>query len=178
MNTALLKHAEIANIIAQLNDEVVIDVELAALYFGISDKTLAKYRQDGSGPPYYQYPLVNSKARNQKVYYKMGDLKVWREQNKISSTMDAATRRGMAFCTLSDVTIALPFWISNDIILDHALDSSAETFTQRLKNSENSIIWLNWQNALENTWQSAEIKNKFLSPYAALLTKLLGKVNG
>ena len=92
--------------------------------------------------------------------------------------MDAATRRGMAFCTLNDVTIALPFWISNDIILDHALDSSAETFTQRLKNSENSIIWLNWQNALENTWQSAEIKNKFLSPYAALLTKLLGKVNG
>ena len=180
MNTALLKHASIINIInniVQLNDDVVVGAGLAALFLGVSQKTLSRYRQNGTSPPYSQYPATNSKARNQKVYYEMRDLRVWREKYKVLSTMDAAATRGMSFTTLSDVTIAQPFWISKDIIIDHALDSTAEIFTQRLKNSENSIIWLNWQNVLENTWQSAEIKNKFLNPYSSLLTKLLGKVN-
>lgn len=180
MNLDLLQHVDVIHIInniVQLPDDAVIDTGLAALFLGVSEKTLARYRQNDTSPPYIQYPLANSTARNQKIKYKMGDLRVWRGQHSVNSTMDAAVKRGMAFCTISDVNIAQPFWTNNGEIINHALASDKETFTQLLNNSENKIIWLNWQNALENPWQIGDNKENFLDDYKSLLTKLLRLVS-
>ncbi|END26288.1 hypothetical protein ECP030529313_5102, partial [Escherichia coli p0305293.13] len=43
-------------------DDTTLGVDLAALYLGISVKTLARYRQNGDGPNYIQYQSEDSKA--------------------------------------------------------------------------------------------------------------------
>ena len=109
--TNSLVHDDIIHIINQivkLPDDAVVDAGLAALYLGSSEKSLARYRQHGEGPPYIQYPEAKSKARNQKVNYEMGDLRKWRAKNKITSTMDAAVRRGMAFTRVNDLLATQP----------------------------------------------------------------------
>jgi hypothetical protein len=163
----------IINQIVKLPDEAVVDAGLAALYLGSSEKSLARYRQHGEGPPYHQYPEGKSKARNQKVNYEMGDLRKWRTKNKITSAMDAAVRRGMAFSRVNDLLPTQPFWTAGDVILNHAMDSDDETFIQHLKDPESSIAWLSWPKAFECQWKSNEYRSKFQNPYVSLLSKLL-----
>ena len=174
--TNSLVHDDIIHIINQivkLPDDAVVDAGLAALYLGSSEKSLARYRQHGEGPPYIQYPEAKSKARNQKVNYEMGDLRKWRAKNKITSTMDAAVRRGMAFTRVNDLLATQPFWTARNVILNHAMDSDYDTFIQHLKNPEASIAWLSWPKAFERKWHSHEIRSKFQGPYKSLLLKLL-----
>lgn len=167
---------EILNNIVKLDDQVTVGAELAALFLGMSEKSLARYRQNGSGPPYLQYPKADSTARNQKVNYLMGELRKWRNQSTITSTMDAAVRRGLSFFTLSDVQNAQPFWVQSTKILNHVMDSDIETFVANFKNKECAIVWLSWSRALEQPWLSRQYKDKFLQPYILLLSRYLDAV--
>ncbi|EJW5945684.1 hypothetical protein OCK33_001765, partial [Salmonella enterica] len=102
--------SEVWKLFGDMPDDTTLNVELTALYLGISVKTLARYRQNGEGPPYIQYQTGNSKARNQRVNYLLGDLRIWRNGYKVDSTMQAAQVRGLAFTSLSDFTKLEPFW--------------------------------------------------------------------
>ena len=121
--------SEVWKLFGDMPDDTVLNVELTALYLGISVKTLARYRQNGGGPEYIQYQAEDSKARNQRVNYLLGDLRVWRNSHKVKNSMEAAQVRGLAFNSLSDFTIPQPFWhIDKDInsnnrnkILSHVL---------------------------------------------------------
>lgn len=130
--------------LSNLPDNMMVDNEHAAIYLGISIKSLARYRMNGSGPSYHQYPLEGSKARNQKVYYKMGDLRDWRNSHKVNSTIDAATKRGLCFATVNDIERVEPFWIQDFYILDHATCISKERFAEHLINEDHNITWLSW----------------------------------
>ena len=87
---------EIINRVCALHDDAVISGPLAAVYLGTTYETLTRLRQNGGGPPYIQYPEPGSKARNQKVLYRKGSLKVWRSAHEVESTLEAASIRGMA----------------------------------------------------------------------------------
>lgn len=64
--------SEVWKLFGDMPDDTVLNVELTALYLGISVKTLARYRQNGGGPEYIQYQAEDSKARNQRVNYLLG----------------------------------------------------------------------------------------------------------
>ena len=87
---------EIMNRVCGLDDDAIISAPLAAIYLGVSEKTLARLRQQGDGPPYIQYPGDGSRARNQKINYRKGTLKSWRDAHEVGSTLQAATVRGIA----------------------------------------------------------------------------------
>lgn len=87
---------EMINRVCALHDDAVVSAPLAAAYLGITNKKLTNLRQHGGGPPYIQYPEPGSKARNQKVLYRKGPLKVWRAAHEVGSTLEAASIRGMA----------------------------------------------------------------------------------
>ena len=72
-----------------MQDDATIGVDLAALYLGVSVKSLARYRQKGDGPPYVQYYSSGSKARNQQVNYLLGDLRAWRNDHRVKSSVQA-----------------------------------------------------------------------------------------
>ncbi|MCU5773013.1 hypothetical protein [Winslowiella arboricola] len=153
----LREMSEVWSLFSDMPDDATIGVDLAALYLGVSVKTLARYRQNGDGPPYVQYQSSESKARNQRVNYLLGDLRAWRNNHKVSGTMQAAQVRGLAFTSLSDFTCPQPFWIAgNRLIIGHALRVTDEAFRNYLKDIKYELIWLSVENALLEEWLWAD----------------------
>ncbi|WP_183060601.1 hypothetical protein [Salmonella enterica] len=173
--------SEVWQLFGNMPDDTTLNVELTALYLGISVKTLARYRQNGEGPPYIQYQAGNSKARNQRVNYLLGDLRIWRNGYKVVSTMQAAQVRGLAFNSLIDFTIPQPFWqINNSVelqnrnkILSHALRTPEERFQLYLKEERVRITWTSIEEALSWEWADLNERQVFNNVFVEFLSNLI-----
>lgn len=173
--------SEVWKLFGDMPDDTTLNVELTALYLGISVKTLARYRKNGDGPPYIQYPTGNSKARNQRVNYLLGDLRIWRNGNKVVSTMKAAQVRGLAFNSLIDFTIPQPFWQINNSaelqnrnkILSHALRTPDERFKLYLTEERVHIVWVSIEEALSWDWTDLNERQVFNDSFVELLNNLI-----
>lgn len=169
--------SEVWQLFGNMPDDTTLNVELTALYLGISIKTLARYRQNGDGPPYIQYQAGNSKARNQRVNYLLGDLRIWRDGYKVVSTMQAAQVRGLAFNSLIDFTIPQPFWqIDNELdsdnknkILSHALRTPEERFKIYLAEKYIKIVWISVEEALLSDWTDLTERQVFHDSFVNFL---------
>lgn len=169
--------SEVWQLFGNMPDDTALNVELTALYLGISVKSLARYRQNGEGPPYIQYQAGNSKARNQRVNYLLGDLRIWRDGYKVVSTMQAAQVRGLAFNSLIDFTIPQPFWrIDNSAelqnrnkILSHALRTPEERFKIYLAEKHIKIVWISVEEALLLDWTDLTERQVFHDSFVNLL---------
>lgn len=165
----------------ELPDDTALNVELTALYLGVSVKTLARYRQNGDGPPYIQYPTGNSKARNQRVNYLLRDLKIWRDGHKVVSTMQAAQVRGLTFNSLIDFTLPQPFWHLDEYIesdnrnkiLSHALRTPEERFKLYLKEEHINVIWISIEKALTYDWTDVNERKVFNDSFVNFLSNLI-----
>jgi len=171
----LREMSEVWSLFGDMPDDATIGVDLAALYLGVSVKTLARYRQNGDGPPYVQYQSSESKARNQRVNYLLGDLRVWRNNHRVSGTMQAAQVRGLAFTTLSDLTCSQPFWsISKErVIIGHALRITDDAFKGYLRDSDYVLIWLSVEEALLKDWVWANEREIWHSNFVEYLKKII-----
>ncbi|MBK0127074.1 hypothetical protein IAE30_25355 [Pantoea sp. S61] len=153
----LREMSEVWSLFSDMPDDATIGVDLAALYLGVSVKTLARYRQNGDGPPYVQYQSSDSKARNQRVNYLLSDLRTWRNGHRVNSTMQAAQVRGLAFTSLNDLAKPQPFWVDTheEKIIGHALVLTDSIFKECLKNLNCEVIWLNIEEVLSKQWNQA-----------------------
>lgn len=165
--------SEVWKLFGGMPDDTTLNVELTALYLGMSVKTLARYRQNGEGPPYIQYQTGNSKARNQRVNYLLGDLRIWRNGYKVESTMQAAQVRGLAFTSLSDFTKLEPFWTIDNKIYSHALTVSDEAFRELLKATRSKVIWISVEKVLFEDWHSARERQIWNDLFVGLLRELM-----
>lgn len=173
--------SEVWKLFGDMPDDTVLNVELTALYLGISVKTLARYRQNGGGPEYIQYQAEDSKARNQRVNYLLGDLRVWRNSHKVKNSMEAAQVRGLAFNSLSDFTIPQPFWhIDKDInsnnrnkILSHVLITPEDKFKINLAEKHVNIIWMSIEEALLLEWTDLNERQVFNDLFVSFLSNLI-----
>ncbi|HBR1924206.1 hypothetical protein V1581_20570 [Enterobacter bugandensis] len=173
--------SEVWQLFGSMPDDTALNVELTALYLGISVKTLARYRQNGEGPPYIQYQAGNSKARNQRVNYLLGDLRIWRDGYKVVSTMQAAQVRGLTFNSLIDFTIPQPFWrIDNSAelqnrnkILSHALRTPEERFKIYLAEKHINIVWISVEKALLLDWTDLSERQVFHDSFVNFLSNLI-----
>ncbi|MGC0915355.1 hypothetical protein [Pantoea agglomerans] len=170
----LREMSEVWNLFGDMPDDATVGVDLAALYLGVSFKTLARYRQNGDGPPYVQYQSSDSKARNQRINYLLGDLRAWRNGHRVKSTMQAAQVRGLTFTMLSDLTCPQPFWkaVSKGLI-DHALRVTDEAFKIYLKNHNFELIWISVEQALLEDWINSEERNNWHSAYIEILNEMI-----
>jgi hypothetical protein len=154
--------SEVWKLFGNMPDETTLNAELTALFLGISIKTLARYRQNGGGPPYVQYQSEDSKARNQRINYVLGDLRSWRDGHKVKNTMHAAQIRGLTFTSLSDFTEPQPFWqMNNDSgsankIISHGLTIPDDDFRQLLSEPNAEVIWLSIEEALFKKWDNKD----------------------
>lgn len=170
---SLLTHIQIVKEISSLPDDATLSAELAALFLGTSPKTLARLRQSNDGPEYTQYPQTGSKARNQRVNYIMRSLREWRNKHIVTSTMDAAVRRGMAFSRINDLVIPQPFWSSDGKIINHTFCLTIEEFVTYLNDPNASLVWIKWSTALSQNWKNNAIREPFHSAYLNLLSALI-----
>lgn len=171
--TNLLTHFQIVKEISSLPDSAILSAEHAALFLGISAKTLARYRQSNDGPAYIQYPQSGTKARNQRVNYTMNSLKIWRDKNTVVSTMDAAVKRGLAFGSISDLITPQPFWVINDRVANHSFCTSIEEFRTLLNNKEATVEFMTWDKAFSKQWFNNQARQSFSDRYTKLLNRLI-----
>ena len=176
-NQSTLTHLKIVNAIANMADDATISAGIAAVFLGISEKTLARLRQNGDGPLYIQYPASGSTARNQKVNYRMRDLREWQYRHIVRSTMDAAVMRGLAFMRVNDLLIPQPFWSVGSEIINHAFCVSLEDFITHLYKPETDIVWVRWSKALSEQWGNKAIRDSYYFKYKNLLSRLIESAN-
>ncbi|EOL8971153.1 hypothetical protein ACTV2D_002946 [Cronobacter dublinensis] len=119
----LREYAEVWHLFGDMPDDATLSAEVSDLYVGVSIKTRAHYRQKGNGPAYIQYQAEDSKARNQ--------LRAWRDSHKVSSAMEFAQVRGLAFTCLNDFTKPEPFWS-----IDNKIYSLASLFLTKYSRSD------------------------------------------
>lgn len=174
--TNILTHIQIVKEIASLPDSAILSAEHAALFLGISAKTLARLRQAGDGPAYIQYPQSGTKARNQRVNYTMNGLKIWRDKHTVISTMDAAVKRGLAFASISDLITPQPFWVINNQVTNHVFCSTPEQFRENLNNPEATVSFMTWDAALGKQWINNQAREPFFNSYTKLLKGLIDAV--
>lgn len=173
--------SEVWKLFGDMPDDTTLNAELAAIYLGVSPKTLARYRQNGGGPEYIQYQEENSKARNQRINYLLKDLKFWRDAHKVKNSMEAAQVRGLAFNSLIDFTIEQPFWhIDNSAelhnrnkILSHALRTPEERFKLYLKEEHINVIWISIEKALTYDWIDVNERQVFNDSFVNFLSELI-----
>ncbi|HCB1352208.1 TPA: hypothetical protein MYO00_002547 [Klebsiella pneumoniae] len=166
----LREYTEIWRLFGDLPDDATLSAEISALYLGVSVKTLARYRQNGNGPAYIQYQAEDSKARNQRVNYLLGDLKTWRDSHKVSSTMEAAQVRGLTFASLTDFTKPEPFWTIDNKIYSHVLTISDEIFRVLLNTTRAEVIWISVEKVLSEDWHASKERQRWNDIFVRVLS--------
>ncbi|ECX8093951.1 hypothetical protein ACNF5A_000813 [Kosakonia cowanii] len=175
--------SEVWKLFGDMPDDTTLSVDLAALYLGISVKSLARYRQSGGGPHYIQYQAEDSKARNQRINYLLKDLRSWRDSHKVSSTMHAAQVRGLAFTCLSDFTEPQPFWCINNgngsasKIISHALTLPDDDFKQILLEPNAEVVWISVEKALFMEWDSKNGRTIWHLVFSSVLKNIILSTN-
>lgn len=172
-----LEEAKVRSQIAALHNDTELTPGLAAIFTGRSERNLRELRGTKSGPAYTQ-PETDSTARNQKITYRLGDLKDWLASQRTTSTIHAAQRRGTMFATLHSLGVEEPFWITEskgvDAILGHVL---ATPLTPELLSGEAAHIeWFDWPEAMRRAWLNGAQRNLFEAHYTSLLTGALEAV--
>jgi hypothetical protein len=153
--------------IARLPDDIALTTDEAALYLRLSRTTLERMRVDGSGPVYIQGGGKSARGTNQKITYKLGELRAWRNSHAISSSMAAAVRRGMTFTTLKDAMRRIPFWHRGERILGRVLDDAPEEY---LHNREClKIVWMPSADAVFKPWVNPEKHYALAVAYKSVL---------
>lgn len=169
--------SEVWQLFGDMPDDTTLGVDLAALYLGISVKTLARYRQNGDGPTYVQYQSEDSKARNQRVNYLLKDLRSWRDSHRVISTMHAAQVRGLAFNCLSDFTEPQPFWRitigSTSKIISHALTLTDKEFKELLLKPYTDVVWISIEKALFQTWENKDERTIWHTVFISVLNNIV-----
>ncbi|WP_341905918.1 hypothetical protein [Polaromonas sp. YR568] len=173
-----LEEAKVRSQIASLNSETELTPGLAAIFTGRSERNLRELRGTKSGPVYTQ-PETDSTARNQKITYRLGDLKDWLASQRTTSTIHAAERRGTMFATLQSLGVPEPFWVHKqkgvEAILGHVL---ATPLTSNLISGHAAHIeWIEWPHALRMPWSNGQQRQVFEVPYTTLLTRALDAAN-
>lgn len=88
---------EAADRISRMSDDVMLTPSEAATYLRVSHRTLERMRAsgfNGYGPVYHQAAVPGAVGVNQKIGYRLGDLRNWRNDNTVSSSIEAAVKKG------------------------------------------------------------------------------------
>ena len=153
-----LNVADVLDRMARLHDDVPLKADEAAVYLRVHPSSLERWRKNGTGPKYIQGGGRGAKGTNQKVSYRMGELRAWQRRHEVGSSMDAAIFRGQALVAKDDVFQKVPFWNSNGIIIGRVYDDAPERY---IKNRELfEIEWLSSGEALSRDWLDSESHKK------------------
>lgn len=172
----ILDRLQVVSILME-NPKAPVNTELAALFLGVSERKLARYRTDGTGPSYIKdSPKPGSDALNQKVFYVMSDLIKWMEANKQSSKYDGFIRHSYQSNNISFLTTSVPFVICPEMKLHlpfHLMD--VNTLRTLIKNHLDSvqIVYKSLMNCLLVEWSDPETQNLVRERYLGALNQKL-----
>lgn len=139
-------------------DERPLKSAEAAVLMTFSLSTLERMRVDGTGPDYFQGGIrkvgstpSQAKGTNQHIRYFKPDIRSWFKAGKVSSSMQAAIRKGQAFRTIFDLAEELPFYLDAIGCVAGLVEATPiDTFVERL--GEWDIVWMPAIEASSRAW--------------------------
>ena len=148
----------------------------AAILLTFSLSTLERMRVKGTGPDYFQGGMrklgstpAPEGGSNQHIRYFKPDIQAWFKSGMVSSSMQAAIRKGQAFGTIFDLAQERPYYLDAIGRVAGMVESTPiDTFIERL--GEWDIVWMPATEAASRAWANladhksfAETVNKALS---------------
>jgi|GEM_PF-2750745 len=131
----------------------------AAVFTTFSLSTLERMRVKGTGPDYFQGGIrVSGKVpatggTNQHIRYFKEDIKAWFKAGMVSSSMQAAIKKGQAFATIFDLAEAEPYYLdANGYVAGRVEFTPLDVVIERL--GEWDILWMPAFEAAARPWSS------------------------
>lgn len=204
----LMVQARIANEIAGFNDDTNVPEELAAIYLCISHSDIVKLRKSKKLKPVESSkPSVAGKKKtaegktrghrlgmlkvipegavgqNQKISYKMGTLRNFRDENTVESSFEAAVMGGL----YGFMTTQVPFFAKPEVRADRGRatlvakawdlsDPSREKHFKAVLEGKLRAVWLTPALASTSRWTKPANHKKFAKPWLASLKGEISEV--
>ncbi len=186
-NTKDTEDAELAVLkrrsqIAELSDDTTLEPHNAAVYLGISAKKLEAMRSAAhpSGPPFIKMVDKTSKARNQSVFYKLGDLRRYQDEFRVNSSHEAALKTSIYKFT----RVAHSFYAAQETgalvreIVDFQDLAEREAFFLKYMQSEIRVRRLTLFDAVHAEWSDSKLHRKLRDEWAYVIDRELKKIRG
>lgn len=150
-SNSLLSHLDVLARLHSLPDAVALTTSEAAVFLRSSVSALESMRSKGIGPAYIQGGGRGAVGSNQKCLYEKGDLLDWMRANKVSSTVEAAVRKGQLFMSVADIAREEAFWLDGQGQVVGMVEATlVDTVIERLGAYE--IAWLPVVDAAARAW--------------------------
>ena len=147
-----------------------------AVLMTFSLSTLERMRVDGTGPDYFQGGVrklgstpSQAKGTNQHIRYFKPDIQSWFKGGKVSSSMQAAIRKGQAFRTIFDLAEERPFYLDAIGCVAGLVEATPiDTFIERL--GEWDIVWMPAVEAASRSWANLAEHQSFADNVNSVLS--------
>ncbi|WP_123070298.1 helix-turn-helix domain-containing protein [Massilia aurea] len=158
-----------------LPDAVALTTSEAAVFLRSSVSALEAMRAKGTGPTYIQGGGRGSLGANQKCLYEKADLLAWQRSNKVSSTVEAAVRKGQLFTTLGELAQPEAFWVdAHGQVVGMVEAASVSTVIERLGVFD--IEWMRPADAACRAWDDIAEHLTFGSGLVSVLRREIDKI--
>jgi hypothetical protein len=173
-STTTLATLDVLERLHRLPDQVALTTSEAAIFLRSSVSALESMRAKGSGPAYIQGGGRGAAGSNQKCLYEKADLLAWMRANKVSSTVEAAVRKGQLFSSIADLARVEAFWVDvHGRIVGMVEEAPVGTVIERLGQYE--IRWLPVAEAAAQTWSDLASHRSFADAVSNVLRREIGR---
>jgi hypothetical protein len=160
-NHELLAQLDVLARLHALPEAVALTTSEAAIFLRSSVSALEAMRAKGTGPTYIQGGGKGAAGTNQKCLYEKADLLAWQRAHKVSSTVEAAVRKGQLFATAFDLLQTEAFWVDcHGGIISMVETASISTAVERLGQYE--IEWLPVVDAAARPWKDVVVHRELI----------------
>lgn len=157
-------------------DSAALTTSEAAIFLRSSVSALEAMRAKGTGPSYVQGGGKGAAGSNQKCLYEKADLLAWQRGNKVSSTVEAAVRKGQLFASAYELAALQPFWLDSHGQVAGMIEAeTVETVLARL--GLYGIEWLPVIDALGRAWSDIERHRAIAAQATNLLRQELYRID-
>lgn len=155
----------------------------AAIFMTFSLSTIERMRVAGTGPDYFQGGMrfdggspKPADGPNQHIRYFKEDIKKWQQANKVSSSMQAAIRKGQMFATIFDLTQQEAFYLDAQGNVEGMVENTPiNTVIERLDMWD--IVWLNAVEAASRRWSNLSAHQSFADSVKRVLSHASQSIN-
>jgi hypothetical protein len=175
-NREMLRLLDVLERLHRLPDAAALTTSEAAVFLRSSMSALEAMRAKGTGPTYIQGGGRGAAGTNQKCLYEKADLLAWQRLNKVSSTVEAAVRKGQLFVSIQDIANLEPFWLDNKGQVVGMIEAETiETVLARLGLYD--IEWLPVMDALGRSWSDIDSHRTAAAQVSSVLRKQLNRID-
>lgn len=174
-NGRMMKVVDVLDAISALRPDTLLTTSEAAVFLRTSVTKMERLRKDGDGPPYIQGGGLKAKGSNQTCLYEKADLLAWIKGNKVSSSLEAAIRKGQTFASIFDLAELHAFYLDKSGNIESMVDENMlGTVVERI--GQWNMVWLTAIDAASSRWDDLSRHQEFAARAKSVLSDALQSI--